>query len=60
MSAFSLSAASVDSSADVSWVDVDVLGLSSGFSEGSVTVAPRLVLQPMVCCVAATGGKTQH
>lgn len=44
----SLPSASMASTAVcVSSVEVAVVGLSCGFSEGSTTVAPRLVLHPM-------------
>lgn len=47
-SSLSLSAGPGVSSVDASLVDVAVFGLSSGLSVGSTTLAPRLVLQPMI------------
>lgn len=43
-----LSVVPLFSSTDASLVEAAVSGLSSGFSEGSTTVASRLVLQPMI------------
>lgn len=43
-----LSVVPLFSSTDASLVEAAVFGLSSGFSEGSTTVASRLVLQPMI------------
>lgn len=43
-----LSVGPLISSVDASLVEVAVFGLSSGFSDGSTTVAPLLVLQPMI------------
>ena len=47
-SSLSFSVVPLASSAGASLVEVAVFGLSSGFSEGSTTVVPRLVLQPMI------------
>lgn len=47
-SSWTLSAAPPVPSVDASLVEAAVFGLSSGFSEGSTTVLPRLVLQPMI------------
>ena len=43
-----LSVVPLVSSTAASLAEAAVFGLSSGFSEGSTTVAPRLVLQPMI------------
>lgn len=64
LSAFSSwpwSAAPSASCSLVSWVEVAVLGRSSGCWDGSTTVAPRLLLQPMTgpqhsSCSADGGG----
>lgn len=47
-SSWALSAAPPVSSVDASLVEAAVFGLSCGVSEGSTTVLPRLVLQPMI------------